>query len=191
MTGIGVYPGSFNPPTVAHLAIAEAARLAHDLSSIELAISRVALAKETVQLPRFDHRVEAVRASVEDIDWLRVVVTDHQLLADIAADYDVLILGADKWHQIQEQHWYGSRDQRDRALAALPRLAVAPRSGFDVPGDLRLELKGHETVSSTRARSGETALMTPAAAAFADRTGAWIDSARYEHWLSTERPSNI
>ena len=45
---IGVYPGSFNPPTTAHLAIAEAARTHHRLDRVVLSVSRSALAKEDV-----------------------------------------------------------------------------------------------------------------------------------------------
>jgi len=41
----GVYPGSFDPLTVAHLAIAEAAVHAADLDRIDLALSNVALAR--------------------------------------------------------------------------------------------------------------------------------------------------
>ena len=42
----GVYPGSFDPLTVAHLAIAEAAQRAAHLDRIDLTLSRVALGKE-------------------------------------------------------------------------------------------------------------------------------------------------
>ena len=56
-TRVGVYPGSFNPPTTAHLAIADAARAQRGLSRIDLVISRVALAKEGVEHPRFEHLI--------------------------------------------------------------------------------------------------------------------------------------
>ena len=35
----GVYPGSFNPPTVGHVAIVEAAIRLHDLDRIDLVVS--------------------------------------------------------------------------------------------------------------------------------------------------------
>ncbi len=41
----GAYPGSFNPPTVAHLAIADAARRRLGLDRVDLIISRDALGK--------------------------------------------------------------------------------------------------------------------------------------------------
>ncbi len=51
MSGIGVYPGSFDPPTVAHLAIAEAARDQAGLDRVVLAVSRAALGKEQRRQP--------------------------------------------------------------------------------------------------------------------------------------------
>ncbi len=174
---VGVYPGSFNPPTVAHLAIAEAARSAHDLDRLVLSISRSALAKEHVEHPPFDDRVAVLEASVAHLEWLEVAVTDDQLLADIADGYDVLVVGADKWRQIQDPVWYDDDPvARDAALARLPTIAVVPREGIDVPPELVLHVPGGaaDGVSSTRARAGELDLMTPAARAHARRTGAWL-----------------
>ena len=176
MARVGVFPGSFNPPTVAHLAIAEAARSAHDLDRLVLSVSRSALAKEHVEHPPFDERIEVIEASVAHLEWLEVAVTDHQLLVDIADGFDVLVVGADKWRQIQDPVWYdGDPAARDAALARLPKIAVVPREGIEVPPALVLHVPGGaaEGVSSTRARSGELHLMTPAARAHAHRTGAW------------------
>lgn len=182
MAARGVFPGSFNPPTVAHLAIAEAARDQHDLTAVDLVVSRRALAKEEVEHPRFEDRIEVIRRSIEDFRWLEVVVTEAQLLVDIARGYDLLIVGADKWSQIHEHHWYETPNARDRALEALPETAVVPRLGHDHPAhrDLSLDDATLAAVSSTRARAGELHLMAPAARRFALDTGAWIDPGRYE-----------
>ena len=185
-TTAGVYPGSFNPPTVAHLAIAEAARVEHHLDRVVLSVSRSALAKEHVDHPRFEHRIEVLEASVADVDWLSVRVTELQLLADIADGFQVLIVGADKWWQIQDPAWYDDDPAaRDAAMARLPTVAVVPRDGLDVPDEHRLVVPDGraEGVSSSRARAGAVDLMTPAARTFADRTGAWIDPERYERGL--------
>ena len=61
---------------------------------------------------------------------LGVVVTDAQLVADIARGYDVVVMGADKWAQVNDPAWYDSPAARDAALAALPRVLVVPRPGF-------------------------------------------------------------
>lgn len=183
----GVYPGSFNPPTTAHLAIAEAARDRHRLERVVLSISRSALAKEDVDHPRFDHRVGVLEASVADTPWLSVRVTERQLLADVAEGFDVLIVGADKWWQIQDPAWYDDDPAaRDAAMARLPTLAIVARDGLTVPDEHRLDVPGGRTedVSSTRAREGAVELMTAAARAFADRTGAWIEPDRYDRWLA-------
>lgn len=185
----GVYPGSFNPPTTAHLAIAEAARTTHGLDRMVLSVSRSALAKEHVDHPRFEHRISVLEESVASIEWLSVRVTDRQLLADIAEGFDVLVVGADKWWQIQDPSWYGDDPAaRDAAIDRLPTVAVVPRDDLDLPPHLVLEVAPHltEGVSSTRAREGALELMTPAARRFAERTGAWLDPDRYERWLTTD-----
>ena len=55
----GVYPGSFDPPTIAHVAIAEAALLQAGLDRLDFAISRIALGKEE----RTDFERSAPRSS--------------------------------------------------------------------------------------------------------------------------------
>lgn len=182
MSARGVFPGSFNPPTVAHLAIAEAAREQHRLAHVDLVVSRRALAKEQIEHPRFKDRIEVIRRSVARHRWIDVVVTDAQLLVDIARGYDLLIVGADKWAQIQELRWYETPEQRDQALAELPPAAIVPRLGHPIPpnGVLELDDATMGAVSSTRARQGEIELMAAAARRFALDTGAWIDPDRYE-----------
>jgi predicted RNA-binding protein with PIN domain len=85
------------------------------------------------------------------------VVTDAQLIAEIAAGYDIVVMGADKWAQVRDPAWYGGDPgRRDAALASLPRVLVAPRPGFDVIGAEVLDVDPeHAHVSSTRARAGE------------------------------------
>ena len=183
-----MYPGSFNPPTTAHLAIARAAIDAHGLDRVDLTVSRSALAKETVDHPRFAHRIEVLRATVADDPSLGVVVTEAQLLVEIASGYDLLIVGADKWWQIQDPVWYGGDPAaRDAAMTALPSVAVVGRDDMAVPPELLLDVHDRlvSGVSSTRARSGDVSMMTPAARAFAADTGAWTDEARYDRWLAT------
>lgn len=156
---------------------------------MDLSVSLSALAKEHVVHPRFDHRIEVLNRAVADNPWLSVITTDRQLLVDIAAGYDVLIIGADKWHQIQDPVWYGGDPvARDRAMDVLPTVAVAPREGLATPPEVTLSVDQHLTdgVSSTAARDGALHLMVPAAREFARRTGAWIDPDRYDQWLNAE-----
>ncbi len=183
---IGAYPGSFNPPTRAHLAIAEAAREAFGLSRVDLVVSRRALDKEHVDRPLFEHRLDVLHQVASSRPWLGVTVTDAQLLVDMTGGYDVLIVGADKYHQLFDTRYYGGSDAaRDEAVARLPRLAVAPRPPLEVPDELVLVVDPrHATASSTAARRGAAELMVREASRFDRRTGAWTDPARYERWLA-------
>jgi hypothetical protein len=172
---VACYPGSFNPPTTAHLAIAEAARAGCGVDRVDLVVSRVALAKEHVERPALADRIAVLDRVVRARSWLGLVVTEHQLLVDLAHGYDVLVLGADKWHQIHDVGFYGgSAAARDHALAALPPVAVVPRPGHDhvaLPaGATVLRLPPEvAAMSSTGARAGRREWMVPEAAA----SGLW------------------
>jgi len=159
------FPGTFNPPTVAHVAVADAARTAHGLDRVDWIVSRDPLGKEAVAHPTLDERVEVLERIADRLGWLGVVVSDARLIADLAHGYDVVLMGADKWHQIHDVDFYdGSPAARDAALARLPTVAVVPRAGFDVPVALALDVDAaHLDVSSTRARAGEADLMAPEA----------------------------
>ena len=171
---IGVYPGSFNPPTIAHIEIAQTARDHHGLERVDLAVSTVTLGKEAVARPAFEERLAVIEASVAAIDGLGLVVTEHQLIADIAAGYDVVVMGADKWAQVNDVAWYGGAAERDAALAALPALALAPRAGFDVPSAHALPVDPFLLeISSSAVRAGRTEWMTAPARAHHERHGTW------------------
>jgi nicotinic acid mononucleotide adenylyltransferase len=155
----GVYPGSFDPLTTAHLAVAQAAIDGCALDRLDLVISTVALAKETGAHAPIAERIAAIEQHAQRDRRLGAVVTEHQLLADIAEGYDVLVVGADKWHQLHDVAFYGSAEARDSALERLPLLAVAPRAGSVTPApapdlvvlDLGADL---QAVSSTAVRAG-------------------------------------
>lgn len=172
---VGCYPGSFDPPTHAHVAVAEAARRRHRLDRVDLVVSRVALVKGVVVSPSLDDRLAVLEALARRLGWLGVVCSDAQLIVDLAVGYDVVIVGADKWAQVTSPLFYGSDPtRRDEAIARLPEVAVAPRPPWPVPAALRLDVAGeHGTTSSSRARAGEPELMVPEARAFDARTGLW------------------
>lgn len=179
---IGAYPGTFNPPTVAHVAVARAALEQRGLDRVVLVLSRRPIDKEHVEVPTFDDRLAVVRAvAAHEGAWLDVAVTEHRLLVDIARGFDVLIMGADKWHQVNDPVYYdGDPAARDRAVAALPELAIAPRTGLVVPTEHVLAIDHtHDAVSSSAVRDGRREWMCAAAAVFDERTGAWSDPARY------------
>lgn len=156
----GVFPGSFDPLTVAHLAIADAAVSRFDLERLDLVISRLALAKDHAGHAPVEERVAAIDAAARaGRPWLHAAVTDRRLIADIAEGYDVCVLGSDKWHQLWDPAFYAdSVTERDAALARLPKLAVAVRDGMPLPTDAPVVLLDvapeHGGVSSTAVREG-------------------------------------
>lgn len=180
----GAYPGSFNPPTTAHLAIARAAMEQRRLTRVDLIVSRRALDKEHVERPLLEHRIAVLEEMARPRPWLGVVVTEHQLLVDMAEGHDVLVVGADKYEQLHDAGYYGSARARDLALRRLPELAVVTRPPHLAPAEHALHVppECHE-VSSTAARGGNRGWMTREARAFDDVTGAWSDPERYEEWV--------
>ena len=171
---VGCYPGSFNPPTIAHLAVADAARRHAGLDRVDLVLSREALGKPVAGVPPVEHRRAVLVAVAASRPWLGVVVTGARLIADIAAGYDAVVLGADKWAQVLDPAWYaGSTAARDAAVAALPRVLVAPRDGDRPEGVELVDVADHlGSVSATAVRTGvpdAAAWMLPEAVA----SGVW------------------
>ncbi len=132
---LGVYPGSFDPVTIAHLHVAEIAVETCGLDRLELNISVATLGKDDHVLTPVAERLGHLHALVADRPWLGARSTTASLLADVAEGFDVLVVGADKWHQLLDVAWYGSVAARNAALARLPVVAVAPRAGWTLPGD--------------------------------------------------------
>jgi hypothetical protein len=153
---IGCYPGTFDPPTVAHLAVAEAAVEAGHLDRLDLVVSRVALGKEHLPAHTLAERVAVLEAVAASRPWLGVAVTDARLITDIARSYDAVVMGADKWRQVHDPSWYPDEAARDAAVAALPLVLVAPR-GSDRPEGVTLLAidDAHRDVSATAVRAGD------------------------------------
>jgi len=139
---------------------------AHDLDEVHLAVSRVALDKPTPPGPRFDERIAILKADAKRHDWLHVSTTDDQLIAEIARGFDAVIMGADKWSQVNDPIYYDNASARDAAVASLPTVIVAERAGIRVRAVdatvLRVPRELHD-VSSTAARLGNRTLMAPEA----------------------------
>src|SRR4051812_17539056 len=172
VTSVAAFPGSYNPPTIAHLAMAEATCRQCKIDRVDLILSREALGKEHVVHPTVEERARVLEAVAATRPWLGVVLTERRLLVDIAQGYDVLVLGADKWEQVLDPTFYGdSLDAMKDAVARLPHLAMAARKGHALPTGgvvTMLDVEHHE-VSSTAARSGQRELMLPEALA----SGLW------------------
>ena len=183
---VGAYPGTFDPPTVAHLAVAEAALNQGGLDAVHLVVSRAPLGKNP-SVPSFEDRLQVLEDVASTREWLEVRITDHRLIADVASGYDAVIMGMDKWLQVLDPTWYGGSEvRRNEALQALPAVLLAVRHGVEHPGELPSGVRlldvhpAHGPVSSTLVRAGRTEWMLDEAARFDTRTGAWTDPARYQ-----------
>ena len=177
---VGAYPGTFNPPTVAHLAIAEAAWQQGGLDRLDLVVSAVPLGKELPH-PPLEVRVSVLEAIAASRPWLGVQVTDRQLISEVAAGYDAIVIGVDKWLQIIDPAWYGgSLVARDQAVAVLPRVLLVARPPNPLPavlpeGSLLLAVSAdYDGVSSSAVRAGRREWMAAEAAAYRGDAGVWI-----------------
>lgn len=152
----GCYPGSFDPPTVAHLAVALAALEQAQLDRLDLVLSRQPLGKDEPDEVELDRRRTRLEQAVADHPRLAVSVRAERLIVDLARGYDVVVMGADKWRQVTDPAWYDDDvDARDAAVSRLPRVLVVPR-GQDKPDDVELLVidEEHRHVSSSAIRAG-------------------------------------
>ena len=130
-----MYPGSFDPPTIAHVHLAETAIAQLGLDRVDFAISSQTLGKDDSRLAPIDDRVAELTAISSGNARIGVITTRHSLVADIAEGYEVIILGADKWHQVLDPVWYADVDARNEALQRLPLVALAARPPWTMPGE--------------------------------------------------------
>ena len=171
---VGAYPGTFDPPTVAHIAIADAAWRQGGLDRIEFVVCDAPLGKKDAGVAPLTARLELLRAICETRPWLAVTASESELICDIADGYDAVVMGADKWAQVVDPAWYGgSEAERDDAVRRLPQLLLAPRGSLSADGlphgAVVLDIAGdHASVSSTAVREGRIDWLAPEA------TGGWL-----------------
>jgi cytidyltransferase-like protein len=149
---VAAYPGTFDPPTIAHLAVAEAAWRACDVDRVVLVLSRDPIGKGGAT--PLEERLATLEALTEHLDWLGVAVSDHRLIADVAGGYDVVVLGADKWAQVLDPSFHPDEETWRASLARLPRVAVARRGDQPVPGEVLVLDVDLPDISSTAVRDG-------------------------------------
>lgn len=152
---VAAYPGTFDPPTIAHLAVAEAALAACGVDRVELVLSLDPIGKPSPT--SLAERLARLEAMCVDRPWLAVAVSEHRLIADVAAGYDVVVMGADKWAQVLDPSYHPSEDEWRASLARLPRVAVARRGSLPIEGDVvRLDVDLGEVSSTAVREQGRT-----------------------------------
>lgn len=147
MRRVGLFAGSFNPLTYAHVAIAEAARRIASLDAVVWTLAAVTVDKERVQRASIPDRLAQMRAFVRTTEADALVVINRGLYVEeaaalrrhLGADAELFILvGFDKIVQIFDPRYYADRDGALRELFALAHVLVAPRDecGADALAEL-------------------------------------------------------
>lgn len=146
-----VFPGSFNPPTTAHLALLKQARqtalqqgegLHNSKQTVQLfaAMSKLTVDKEHVERPLMLDRVILLDDLLKRrLPHTGVMLFNRGLYVEQAEAVQrcfprvkqlYFLIGYDKIVQILDPHYYTDRDAALRDLFALAQLLVAPRADF-------------------------------------------------------------
>jgi nicotinic acid mononucleotide adenylyltransferase len=135
---VGVFAGSFNPLTRAHVALANAARRAAGLDALIWTCAAASVDKEQVERAALVDRLAQMSAFVAGRRREALALLNRGLYVDEARTIRALlapsaeltlIVGYDKIVQIFDPKYYADRDAALRALFSLARLLVAPREG--------------------------------------------------------------
>src|SRR6185437_4144908 len=135
---IGLFAGSFNPLTLAHVALAGAARREAKLDLVVWAFAAVTVDKERVERASLPDRLAQMAAYVRPRQGNALVMLNRGLYVDEARALRTLLppdaelsmlVGFDKIVQIFDPHYYDDRDAALDSLFAQARLLVAPRAG--------------------------------------------------------------
>lgn len=136
---VGVLPGSFNPPTAAHLELARAARRRFELDTVAFSLSSVIVDKERVEGLCREDRLLLLSLMTADDPWAAAVVVNRGLYSEQApacracfgGDADLrFIVGMDKVLQIFDPRYYEDRDAALDTLFAHVRLIAANREDW-------------------------------------------------------------
>ena len=160
---LAILPGAFNPPTRAHLAMAESALAVAD--QVLFVLPRVFPHKE-YSGPGFDTRVQWLRAALAGNPRFSLASTDRGLFIDIArearVDYGAatglcILCGRDAAERIV--NWdYGGADNIEKQLEVFELLVAARGGHYDPPPQIRNRVRsialpaGVEEISSTEVR---------------------------------------
>ncbi len=133
---VGILPGSFNPPTLAHTDLAGAARRRFDLDHVVYSLSSVIVDKERVEGLCREDRLLLLSLLACAHPWAAVAVVNRGLYSEQAPAFRAsfgraaelwVIVGMDKVLQIFDGKYYDDRDRALDGLFAQARLVAANR----------------------------------------------------------------
>lgn len=135
-----VFTGSFNPPTLAHLAMLKQARYyaqAHPPMSVYAAFTKLTVDKESVEYPLLLDRIALLQRILRTREpHTGIMLFNRGLYVEqaqaIRASFShvrrvFFLIGFDKVLQIFDPHYYKDRDAALEELFAQAELLVAPR----------------------------------------------------------------
>lgn len=144
MRSLAVLPGAYNPPTRAHVTLAESAR-ARGFEAVLFSLGTVTVDKPESGL-RLEERIQLL-VEIARESGFGVVLVNRGLYAEQAEAlrrslHDIerlaFVTGMDKVEQIFDRRYYADRDRALGALFERAELLVAARGGLDQPALARL-----------------------------------------------------
>jgi nicotinic acid mononucleotide adenylyltransferase len=139
---LGLLPGSFNPPTVAHQTLAQAGLADGGLDRVWYSLSTQTVDKEVVTGACLEDRLLLLDLLGAEDARLGTLILNRGLYVDqaqiVRAAYPdlgelVFLVGFDKIVQIFDPRYYDDRDAALEQLFALASFLVAPRGGDEGP----------------------------------------------------------
>jgi nicotinate-nucleotide adenylyltransferase len=160
---LGIFPGTFNPVTVAHLALASFAL--QSVHEVVFVLPRL-FPHKSYSGASFDERVEMLRSAVADLPGVSIASTRGGLFADIAAECRAVygertrltfLCGRDAAERVAG--WDYGNSQAFPDMLRTFDLMVARREGdYEPPPHLREAIEtirldsGYSTISATEVR---------------------------------------
>lgn len=140
---VGILPGSFNPPTLAHVELALEAKKAFKLDSVILAISRVTIDKEEIEGLCLEDRLLILSLIARELGWVSLAATNRGLYYEQANALRALLgrkakiyflVGMDKVMQILDPRYYENRETALLAFFTEAQLVAANRGSLREEG---------------------------------------------------------
>jgi len=149
---VGILPGSFNPPTIAHIELARHARELFGLDTIVFALSRITVDKEKIEGLILEDRLLLLYLIAQDLGGTAVAVVNQGLYYEQARAFRAFlgsnarisfIVGLDKLVQIFDARYYQDRETALGVLLTETQLLVAMRGALGI-GDVEALLSRRE-----------------------------------------------
>ncbi|HWP58008.1 MAG TPA: hypothetical protein VNL14_08990 [Candidatus Acidoferrales bacterium] len=149
---VGVLPGAFNPPTIAHVELARCAKQSFNLERIFFTLSAVIVDKERLEGLLFEDRLLLLERIADELDGAGVAIVNRGLYFEQAVAFRNLlgkdarlsfVCGMDKLVQIFDPRYYADRESALGTLLTEAQLLVAMRGDLGV-SDLEAILRRPE-----------------------------------------------